>query len=183
LGSGAYDLCSLLRLIPPEEWRAEHRTARKRADRAGRRGYRFAPIRRHERAEEIWAINTSAEWRQGRRMAPNYAERPSSTPDPDYLCPRHAVRSYGVEDAGGTLVAYLHLYRAGELALVSQVLGHAEHLEREVMWLLFAGVIAAEHELEPTGWLVYNRHDSGTDGLRFFKERIGFTEHHVEWEL
>ena len=31
------------------------------------------------------------------------------------------------------------------------------------------------------GLVVYNRHDSGTDGLRFFKERLGFEERQVEW--
>jgi hypothetical protein len=29
--------------------------------------------------------------------------------------------------------------------------------------------------------VVYNRADSGTDGLRFFKERLGFGPMEVEW--
>jgi hypothetical protein len=29
--------------------------------------------------------------------------------------------------------------------------------------------------------VVYNRHDSGTDGLRWWKERCGFQEEQVEW--
>lgn len=178
LSSGTYDRCSVLELGPVSAWLEEHRTARKRASRAARRGYHFKVIRRHERADEIHAINTSAPERQGRPMSAGYQQRPSDAPLPVYPCSRHQVTTYGVEDANGTLVAYLWLYRAGELALVSQILGHAAHLENEVMYLLVAGVIEREAE---GGYLVYNRHDSGTDGLRFFKERLGFRETAVEW--
>jgi hypothetical protein len=177
--SHGYEICSVLALGPLSQWRAEHRTARKRADRAKRRGYRFAIVDRHERADEIYEINTSATERQGRPMSRGYHERPTETPLPDYVCTRHAVRTYGVETGHGTLVAYLWLYRAGDLALVSQILGHADHLENEIMYLLFEGMIGEESR-EP-GFVVYNRHDSGTDGLRFFKERLGLQATAVEW--
>lgn len=179
LSRGRYDVCSVLEIGALSEWRANHRTARKRADRAKRRGYRFTIVQRHERADEIFEINTSTSERQGRPMSESYGEFPSKTPLPEYPCPRHGVRTYGVEDEDGQLVAYLWLYRAGELALVSQILGHAAHLENEIMYLLFEGMIAAE-SCEP-GFIVYNRHDSGTDGLRFFKERLGLEATPVEW--
>ena len=162
------------------DWRDAHRTARKRADRCARRGYRFVIVARHERADELWAINLSAPVRQKRPMSARYLARPSETPLPDYPCARHAVRTYGVEDAEGTLVAYLWLYRAGGLALVSQILGHADHLEREVMWLLWQGMVDAE-SCDPDGFVVYNRHDSGTTGLRWFKEHVGLEPVEVEW--
>jgi hypothetical protein len=41
------------------------------------------------------------------------------------------------------------------------------------------GVIASE--ARHGGYLVYNRHDSGTDGLRYFKTKLGFEETAVEW--
>jgi hypothetical protein len=47
------------------------------------------------------------------------------------------------------------------------------------MYLLFAGALA--HEIGEPGFVVYNRWDSGTDGLRFLKERLGFSEQEVEW--
>jgi len=178
--SNGYDRCSVMPIPTLEEWRGEHRTARKRADRAARRGYTFTTIRRHERLDEIYAINTSAPIRQGRPMSATYTKRPADTPLPDYPCQRHRVTTYGVEDSTRTLVAYLVLYRVGQLALVSQILGHADHLENEVMYLLFAGLITRESN-DRDGFIVYNRHDSGTDGLRFFKERVGLTETRVEW--
>lgn len=177
--SEGYDVCAVLPLGTVSGWRADHRTARKRADRAYRRGYRFAQVARHLRADEIHAINVSASHRQGREMSAGYLAPPSLTPLPDYPCVRHGVHTYGVETANGELVAYLWVYRAGDLALVSQILGHAHHLEAEIMYLLVQGVVEQESPLG--GYLVYNRYDSGTEGLRFFKDRCGFDRTEVEW--
>jgi hypothetical protein len=181
LAGGRYDRCSVMEI--PEDvgpWRNQRRTARKRADRAALRGYTFKLIRRHERADEIQEINLSAPVRQGRRMSDGYHRRPSETPLPVYPCLRHRVATYGVEAPDGVLVAYLWLYRAGQLDLVSQILGHADHLENEIMYLLWQGMVSVESS-DPDGYIVYNRHDSGTDGLRFFKERVGLAETQVEW--
>lgn len=175
-----YEECAVLPLGGVELWRDVHRTARKRADRAARRGYTFGPVARHERAGEVQAINLSMPERQGRPMSAGYLQPPPTTPLPDYQCWRHAVRTYGVEDASGVLVAYLWVYRAGDLALVSQILGHADHLPNEVMYLLVQGVVEAESGPDG-GMLVYNRYDSGGEGLRFFKDRCGFERTQVEW--
>lgn len=182
LAGGRYDVCSLLP-VPSSiaDWRAEHRTARKRADRASRLGYRFAQIRREEHVDDLYAINTSAAERQGRPMSAGYLERPSAEPLPVYPCPSHLIRQNGVVDSRGRLVAYLWMYRVGQLALVSSILGHADRLADDVMYLLFQGALAAE--LDEGGVCVYNRWDSGTEGLRFFKERLGFEPARVEWEL
>jgi hypothetical protein len=180
--SNGYETCSVLSMpASVKDWRAEHRTARKRADRATRLGYRFSAIRREQYDDDIYEINTSLDQRQGRPMSAGYRERTHFMPLPEYPCARHAIRTYGVLDVRGTLVAYLWLYRAGELALVSSILGHGEHLANDVMYLLFQGVVGAEHELG--GWFVYNREDSGTDGLRYFKHKLGFAGMEVEWAL
>jgi hypothetical protein len=179
LSEGRYEECAVLPLSGLWAWRALHRTARKRADRASRRGYVFSPVARHERADEVQAINLSASHRQGREMSAGYMQPPTTTPLPDYPCSRHGVHTYGVEDSAGLLAAYSWVYRAGDLALVSQILGHADRLEDEIMYLLVQGIVAAESPL--TGFLVYNRYDSGTDGLRFFKDRCGFERMRVEW--
>lgn len=180
LENGPYDECSVLKLTDIMSWRVDHRTARKRADRCRRLGYRFAPIERHEYVDDIYAINTSLAERQGRPMSAGYLERPSASPDPAYPCDRHRVNPYGVL-SGHRLVAYLWCYRSGDLALVSSILGHGEHLRDDVMYLLMQGTI--EHESEQRGFLVYNRHDSGTDGLRYYKERCGFEPAEVAWAL
>ena len=177
-----YETCSVLPIPESvQKWRAEHRTARKRANRAERLGYQFREIKREHYDEDIFAVNTSLEERQGRPMTPGYRERQNYLPLPDYPCHRHAIRTYGVVDARGTLVAYLWLYRVGELALVSSILGHGDHLANDVMYLLFQGVVEAQAGNE--GYFVYNRHDSGTEGLRYFKDKLGFRATEVEWTL
>lgn len=177
-----YEVCSVLPNPGTKlAWRAGHRTARKRADRAERLGYRSDRIRREEHEDAIFAINTSLDERQGRPMSGGYRERPNFLPLPDYPCDRHAIRTYGVLDVRGVLVAYLWLYRSGELALVSSILGHGEHLANDVMYLLFQGVVVAQSGLG--GYFVYNRADSGTDGLRYFKAKLGFEAMEVEWAL
>lgn len=182
LASGRYDVCSVQRIVTLSAWLLRQRTARKRAGRATRLGYEFIDVVRHEFADDIYAINTSATERQGRPMSAGYGAMPPRLPDPDYPCPRHGVHPYGVVDAHGALVAYLWCYRSGELALVSQILGHAEHLKNDVMYLLFQGAMEREHAVG-YGWFVYNRWDSGTDGLRYFKEKLGFRAQEVEWRL
>lgn len=189
LSSGAYDECSVLP-IPANinEWRAAHRTARKRAAKCRGMGYSGAVgFDRSRYEDDIYRINTSLAVRQGRPMSSGYLERQTFN-DPAYPCPRHGVHYYGVRTSegdvvgGGALVAYLWMYRAGSLALVSSILGHADHLERHVMYQLVDSALFGEIGNGP-GTVVYNRHDSGTDGLRFFKERLGFRATDIEWAL
>jgi hypothetical protein len=183
MSSGRYDLCSVLE-IPHNinEWRADHRTARKRAAHSRKLGYLASVIRRHEFVDDIYWINTSKPVRQGRPMTASYMSPPADSRLPDYPCNRHGVHTYGVlrVDDDPLLVAYLWVYRAGELALVSQILGHGDHEPNDVMYLLFEHALEREIQYGP-GFVVYNRHDSGTDGLRYFKERLGFEEREVRW--
>lgn len=164
-----------------DEWAAGHRTARKRANRAERRGYTFHVVRREEHSDELYEINTSAERRQGRPMSESYTKRYEYSPLPDYPCERHQVRTYGVKAPDGKLVAYLWLYVAGQLRLCSSIIGHAAHLENEVMYLLFRGMLETETERDPDGVVVYHTWDNGKDGLRFYKERVGLRDTPIGW--
>lgn len=163
-----------------EHWRDAHRTARKRADRSQRLGYRFSEIDRSQLNDDLHEINTSLEQRQGRPMSAGYLRQHRHAPLPDYPCERHRVHTYGVLQ-GDRLRAYLTLYRVGELGLVSMILGHGDHLRNDIMYLLAQGVIEAQ--IGQGGFLYYNRHDSGTTGLVFYKERLGFHAADVEWAL
>ena len=175
-----YRLCSVQHVpIFTDSWRDEHRNARKRADRCQRRGYVFSQYRRERYSDDLYEINTSKEERQGRRMSAGYWDRPSGSALPTYECPFHCIIDYGVF-LKEKLVAYLVLIRSGELRLVSQILGHGDHLQNEVMFLLFQEVVRSEVPFG--GQLVYNLHNSGTKGLQEFKERLGFTGMVVDWE-
>ncbi len=161
---------------------APRRTARRRAAHAGRLGYWFGQVDRMNYTDDIYEINTSKEERQGRPMAPAYGVRATYPPDDPMVCPHHYVYRYGVIDTvADTLVAYLWLYRSGGLALVSSILGHADALEHDVMYLLFNGMCEQQQKLG--GTVFYNRWDSGTDGLRYFKARVGLEQRDVSWTL
>lgn len=181
LSEGHYDRCSV-QPLPQDlyEWEQAHRTARKRVWRSLARGYHVQRFKREEHADELHAINTSMPNRQGKPMASSYLTHQEYGPLPDYPCERHAIRTWGVFTPDDVLVGYLNMYRCGDLCLVSQILGHGDHLKREIMWPLFAIAMLWEIDQGP-GVVVYNRHDSGTSGLRWFKERLGFTEQQVEW--
>jgi hypothetical protein len=178
LSSGKYDRMSVLEIPRSvEDWRDQHKTARKRADRAYRRDYSAVNLNTVGGPE--WdAINQSAPERQGRPMTAGYLNPVAFSKLPDFPCPVHATRVSGIYNQDG-LVAYLVMHRSGDLALVSQILGHDAHLDDEVMYLLFQ--YALSRETHTPGLVVYNRHDSGTDGLRWFKERLGFEEREVVW--
>jgi hypothetical protein len=162
------------------DWQAEHRTARKRAWRSERLGYRFAEVDMSLYADDRYEINTSKQERQGRPMTDGYRAHTRIGRLPDYPCDRHAIRTYGVLQ-GDTLRAYMTLYRVGDLGMVSMILGHGDHLRHDIMYLLFAGMIG--EQAGAGGTLFYNRHDSGTEGLRFFKERLGFRAGDIDWRL
>jgi hypothetical protein len=161
-------------------WRAEHRTARKRSDRCARLGYRFDQVDYSLHSDSMFEINTSLPTRQGRPMSAGYLKLVERSKLPEYPCAAHRTITYGVL-SGQKLVAYLTLHRSGELAMVSMILGHGDRLRDDVMWLLFAGMV--EDQAGQGGIFYYNRHDSGREGLRYYKERLGFREGSVEWIL
>lgn len=182
LANGYTRAASVLRMPARiEEWDAEHRTARKRANAATRSGYTFLEVDRHLYADDVHDINLSSEQRQGRPMSAGYHARPNYAPLPTYHCERHAVHTYGVLDSSGHLRAYTWTYRCGDLFMLSMILGHAHHLERHVMYLLVRGAIDAQSE--QGGYAFYNLDASGQDGLRFFKHRCGFLPTDIEFQL
>ncbi len=156
------------------------RTARKRSVKASELGYRFETIDRGDYADDLYDINTSKEERQGRPMTAGYHEL-QTYDDPQMMCPLHHVYTYGILDKHDHLRAYLWLYRSGQLAMVSSILGHAEHLENGIMYRLFLKMLANQSKFG--GTVFYNLWNSGQEGLRFFKERVGLREGNVEWLL
>lgn len=182
LGTPKYTQGVALMRVPGslEEWQAEHRTARKRAWRAERLGYRFEPFDRSRYTDDIHEINTSLPERQGRPMSDGYLTRRQQSALPEYPCDRHRLLTFGILERH-RLRAYLTLYRVGDLALISMILGHGGHLRSDIMYLLAAGMI--ENQAGQGGWFYYNRYDSGTDGLRYYKQRIGFEARDISWRL
>src|SRR6185369_10913655 len=123
-----------------DDWLAAHRTARKRAARSQRLGYRFDRVDYSQHSDDIFEINTSVEMRQGRPMSAGYREWRQHSPLPTFPCDQHYTRTYGVLERD-RLRAYLTLHRSGVLAMVSMILGHHDHQPNDIMYLLFRGVV------------------------------------------
>ena len=163
---------------------AEGRTMRKRADRAAQ-DYYVAEYEPRDYYDDTVDINRSAPARQGRPMAPHYINPARTGLVGAPACHRHHTLCYGVFDKRGAerLRAYSTVHRVGELVMLSMFLGHRDHLESHVMYLLAREIAKAQLALGGGGILYYNRWDSGTDGLRFFKSKIGMYEDDIEWTL
>jgi hypothetical protein len=155
---------------------------RRKVRKALKEGYSFAFIDRDQYIDDIYAINTSMPERQGKEMTEGYTARPGPYgPLPSYTCPHHQIRTYGVLK-DGHLVAYTWLYQMGEMCLFSTILGHGNHLNAGVMYLLIAETLQDVKSVAGTRYAMYNMHKSGTEGLRFFKEQMGFRSYWVDWQ-
>jgi hypothetical protein len=185
-GAGRYERgCSIL--VMPSSFREYWSTPnsywlRQRVRRALRDGYDFGTIDRNDYLDDILAINTSLMVRQGRPMASAYLSRPAPISLPTYGCPRHCLRSYGVT-RDGHLWAYAWIYQVGQMCLISTILGHGDHQSAGIVPLLVSEAIRHQWESAGLRYAMYNLHASGTPGLRFFKEHLGFQPYDVDWIL
>lgn len=138
-------------------------------------GYEFRLFNPNEFQESILAINNSQPERQGVRMGSTYLER--------FDYPLNEKNSYGGIFFQNELVAYLWLRTQGELVIVNRILGHATHLKRGVMYLLFSSSVnTAIHRWKEARWMMYDTFFGAKEGLKLFKTRLGFKPYIVRWE-
>ncbi len=155
------------------------RHLRFRARRARDAGYTFGPIDPLAELESIRSVNCSAETRQGGRLPEVYSDRT--------LLARWAAQPgshFGVRLPSGTLAAYAYVRHVGEVAILDTLLGHAEALPDGVMYLLARETLAALAATPPStrpGWVMYDTWIGASEGLRTFKQRIGFEPYRVRW--
>ncbi len=146
-------------------------------------GYEFAPFEFDECIDDVYEINTSKAERQGRPMTQSYRERPGARGrSPEQACRRHRNGWFGVFREG-KLLAYTNIPQCGEMMLFSTILGHGDHMDDGIMYLLIWETVKLHHERSGTSYAVYYLMDSGTEGLQFFKRKMGFAGYLVRWEL
>lgn len=154
------------------------RRQRRRAEKAG---YRYARISPQAHLDAILEINRSTPTRQGRAMSGSYL-------DPDQVARAFAEDQpiSAILDAGGRLRAYADVPVIGDAFVYSRILGHADDLERGVMYLLVSEVIrehieAAGQGIPTPSWAMYDTFWGASPGLAYFKERAGFRPYTVDW--
>jgi hypothetical protein len=162
-------------LAGTDDYLTGRRYLRRRVRRAERLGYTVAGFDPEERRADLLAIHASLPERQGRPI------------DADYLDPDAVVKQGpNVEYLGvlrdGTVVAYTRLDHVGEIAGMGRVMGHGDHLEAGVMYLLMAGIVGHVKAARPQArWIFYDMFFGAPDGLRAFKRNAGFEPHLVRW--
>ncbi len=173
---------ALLRLPESREayLRSGSRLPRRRRKHAESAGYRYASVAPLPYLDDILEINRSAPSRQGRPMVAKFRDR-------DYLAATVGAHPaiHAILDAAGHLRAYAVVIDAGDAYTFSAMIGHADHLEQGIMYLLMGEVVghcidARRSDGTPT-WLVYDTFWGASSGLVFFKERTGFAPHTVRW--
>ncbi len=92
---------------------------------------------------------------------------------------------HAVIDSEGHLRAYAVMRIFGDVFLLTMLIGHAEALERGVMYLLVSELvrecIADRRDDGSPHWLMADTFWGASRGLAYFKERVGFSPFRVDW--
>jgi len=145
------------------------------AKRARARGYVFAEIDRNQHVDEIHAINTSIEIRQGRPMPKHYQEKKSH-----FETQKH-FRYYGILNTEGKLVAYANMGFYGNFSALSQLLGFRNN--DGIMHLLLVEIISQLIEQRQVHYLMYDTFFGAQPGLQTFKKILGFRPYRAKYTL
>jgi hypothetical protein len=152
------------------------RYARRRVRRARRLGYAVGLFDPNVRREELLAIHRSLPERQGRPIDAPYLDANAS-----YELGPHLEHIGVVKD--GVVVAYSELEYAGEIVGTSRIMGHGDHLNNGIMFLLVAGIVEHVKATRPDiRYVYYDMFFGAGDGLRAFKTNAGFRPHWVRWK-
>jgi hypothetical protein len=138
------------------------------------RGYILCEIDRNERREEIALIETSAPERQGRPMAVGYGDFNKKYVDFENY------KYYGVIFKS-KIVAYANIGTYGNFACVSRLMGHAEHLNNGVMYLMLTEIISNLIEERRLRYIFYDTWYGASKGLKGFKKKLGFAPCIAAW--
>lgn len=154
--------------------------AKKNLKRAKQRKYSYAKIDATSAIDEVMEINGSRPERGGRPMTPLYFSRSNFETILREIGDAHVVKC-----PAGKIVAYALVPNVGDLWTVDYVLGHGDHLNSGIMYLLMGHIIEEKFELAKTGsnpkWIMYDTWLGANAGLRQFKGVLGFSPYWVRW--
>ncbi|GDX53435.1 hypothetical protein LBMAG27_24820 [Bacteroidota bacterium] len=138
-------------------------------------GYIFRILDPNKFQTEILTINSSQTERQGIKMAASYLHH-LNYPDNHH-------HFYGGLFLNNELVAYIWFVEQGEMVLVNRILGHAAHLKKGIMYLLFSSSIKfiLKQKIK-INWVMYDMFFGASEGLKLFKTRLGFKPYFVGWK-
>ena len=152
-----------------------HNSAEHHARRARTRGYVVAEIVRNDYIDELHAINTSLDSRQGRPMDQIYQHKETQYPcEPNF-------RYFGVFNAAGKLTAYSNLGFYGNFAAFERLLGLRNN--DGAMHLMLTDIVCQLIAARTHAYLMYDTYFGASPGLKTFKKMIGFKPYRVKYSL
>jgi hypothetical protein len=152
------------------------RYMRRRVQRARRLGYTFGPFDPDDRRADLLAIHESLPQRQGQAIEARYL-------DPAAVYDTGPYVEYIGVFRDGILVAYAQLRYAGEIVGLNRIMGHGDHLDDGIMFLLMAEIVAHVKTTRPDiHYVFYDMFFGASEGLRAFKTHLGFRPHYVRWK-
>lgn len=141
---------------------------------AQRAGIVTGPFQWNARLDEIHDINTSKPVRSGGPMTPGYLDPPAPIAgDATLGCRLHPTLWVGAQ-RDGRLVGYGKVAVVGDLAVIDQILGHADALRDGVMNALVHALVSAARESSTITAINYLTLRSSTASLDRFKRSVGF---------
>jgi hypothetical protein len=145
------------------------------ARRARMRGYVVAEIERNNFIDEIHAINTSVETRQGLPMAAGYLQKVTHFEAEPHF------KYFGVFDAEGKLMAYANLGNYGDFCAFERVIGHRNN--DGIMHLLVVDIVCGLIDQGAANFIMYDMFFGARPGLRQFKTMVGFKPYRARFRL
>lgn len=153
--------------------------ARRKINRAKRDGYQFLRFTPKEYIKDILEINESAPARQNKEMNSSYL-----SPISVLQFHEHGGENFGVFNENNKLVGYTVVPTCGEVCLLDRILGHNDHIENGIMFMLVQGVVNEICTYKKPGDKVYLFYDTwfgASEGLKYFKSHLGFKPYKVRW--
>jgi hypothetical protein len=143
---------------------------------AAKSGYEYREFRWNDHLEEIHAVNTSAELRQGRPMQGWYAQPVEPRDESPF-------KKYFGAFSEDRLWGYLHLVLCGDFGFFRHFLGHADHLGSGVMNGLVSWTVDRYAGDSAVKWLKYGALVAGEDPAAAFRRHAGFKPYATLLEL
>jgi hypothetical protein len=145
------------------------------AKRARSRGYVLAEIDRNGYIDDIHAINTSLETRQGQPMKEQYLQKVEH-----FEAERH-FKYFGILSPQGTLMAYGNLGFYGDFCSFSRLIGHRNN--DGIMHLLVVDIVCRLIDEGTMNYIMYDTFFGARPGLKHFKKTVGFKPYRARYSI
>jgi hypothetical protein len=76
----------------------------------------------------------------------------------------------------GKLIAYADIVKYGDVNIIGPFIGHSDYLKEGIMYHLFDRLI-----IDCSRMIMYDTFLGNTEGLTYFKKKLGFKEYNVRW--